>query len=774
MKKIVAAILTACTVFSYAMASEVSGITLSGNGIESKTFGTIQEALDSIGSKEGQYKIELPKGTYSEVLYYNGPADITLSGCTTEKYGADVIIAKDNNGDLLRMNRASNAQKNRCLFEFEGTGNLTVENITFHNTFRRSAAKVANGQAETIGFDSTGNLAAYNCSFKSYQDTLRMTGKSWFYKCYVEGDTDFIWMEETGKVALFEECEIVSLYDEFHTDPTSYIAAPRMACGNSAGKGLVIFNSVIKTQEGETTYLARTPWNSGYYNQVAFINNTLEGVIDYDVWKGKALTANGIPDTVIGWKIDEASVKNLKLEISKEGQKCVLDKKDVKNEFSGRESIINRQYDLTTLKYKKDLETYWDLESFVKAHGWAVSKDKSKSLLGGEKKESRTEYVFDAAANYADLKIEGFAYDAASGQYVGEAGSTISLKLKDKAVVYAVGSSSGVGTISASKQGAGVYNFATGSVAKKTEKAYVVYEKGADVTIKADSKTYIAKLVVETDKKASFVPVKNITVTSEENVIELPGKKSLQFFVALEPARPTNADYEWTVSDPSAASISPEGLLKAANVTEEKEIVVKATSRDTKAAAGEFKLKILKPDPNSFAVTWLNDLEASNSLLGTDDNDELAVSKKAAPSAGNWVYNGSKINSSFAKGGITYTGYSNPIAGKNTVYVDFPFTALDNIEITDIQAAFGNHGTGNVAVLMQAIVGSKKTDLVTDDSRKARSVKKNYDVSFKAKKGENVTVRVILYGLDGNGETTIAKGKAPTIATITISGKRDK
>ena len=40
-----------------------------------------------------------------------------------------------------------------------------------------------------------------------YQDTLLPGGGyNWFYQCYIEGATDFIW--GSGKVVLFEDCEL--------------------------------------------------------------------------------------------------------------------------------------------------------------------------------------------------------------------------------------------------------------------------------------------------------------------------------------------------------------------------------------------------------------------------------------------------------------------------------------------------------------------------------------------------------------------------------------
>ncbi|WP_407426824.1 pectinesterase family protein [Treponema sp.] len=771
MKKIIAVILASTALF--AASAKSPKVKLSGTNLKkAKTYKTIQAALDAVGSQKGDFLISLPKGTYEEVLYYKGDANITLSGESKKQYGEDVVIAKANDGDLyLLKNYTDSAQKGRCLFEFEGNGNLTVENITFHNTFERGSIKGSNTQAETIGFDSTGNLAAYNCAFKSHQDTLRMTGKSWFYKCYVEGDTDFIWMESTGKVALFEECEIVSLFDEKHSNHTSYIGAPRMNPGNTVAKGLVVFNSNISSKEGQTTYLARTPWNSGYYNQVAFVANKAKD-IDTDLWNGKPLMANGIAQTTIGWKLDKATAESLG--VKTEGRKDIISEAEASTEFNGRDSILNRYFDITTLKYKKDSDSYWDVKALASSRNWSVSEDKSKSLLDGETEVVKTTYILDGSQEYPELVCAGFAQEKDKPHYQGTAGSTISFPVKGKSLVTVTGYYAGTGTIQAGKQGAAFYACNTGSTNKFQDTGYIVYEGACNVTITATEKSYITKIVVEGDESLSFNPVKTITVSSEDDAKEVYGRKKLQFKAALNPVKPTNGDYTWSVSDSKAASISATGLLEAANVEKDTAVTVKATSCDANAVSGEFKVKILKPEAGAFAVSWLDSPEASSSLEGTSDNADVAVAAKAVPSKGNggsWKFNSSKITAEIAKGALSYSGYSSPIEGRDKVYVDFPFTAKENLVLSQVEAAFGNHGTGNMAAQIFAISGGKETELVTDESRKVRTVKKSWEIEHEVKKGETVTIRVVLYGFNGD-DIAIPTGKAPTVATITVSGKQ--
>ncbi len=771
MKKILAVVLAATAIFT--VSAKSPKVKLSGTSLKkAKTYKTIQAALDAIGPNAGDFTISLPKGTYEEVLYYNGAANITLSGESKAKYGSDVVIAKANDGDIyLLKDKTPSAQKGRCLFEFEGTGNLTVENLTMHNTFVRGSVKGSNTQAETIGFDSTGNLAAYNCAFKSHQDTLRMTGKSWFYKCYVEGDTDFIWMESTGKVALFEECEIVSLFDEHHSNHTSYIGAPRMNIGNKAEKGLVVFNSKISSMEGQNTYLARTPWNSGYYNQVAFIANETKDLND-DLWSGKPLLANGIDQTIIGWKLDAATAKSIGAKV--EGRKDIVSDEVVSKEFNGRDTILNRYYDITSLKYKKDSDTYWDVKALAASRKWTVSEDKSKALLDGEKEVIKTTYILDGSKEYPELVCNGFALETDKPHYQGGSGATISFPVKGKSLVTVTGYYAGNGTIKADKQGEAFYACNTGSTNKTQDTAYIVYTENTNVTITATEKSYITKIVVEGDEDLSFNPVKSIAISSEGGATELYGRKKLQFKAALNPTKPTNGDYTWSVSDEKAAKISSTGLLEAANVEKDTFVTVKATSCDEKKASGEFKLKILKPEAGAFALTWLDSAEASNSLEGNSDNEAVAKASKALPSKGtdgSWKFNSSKISAEFAKGAISYSGYSSPIEGRDKLYVDFPFTAQENLVLENLEAAFGNHGTGNTAVQIFAIKDGKEEELVTDESRKVRSIKKAWEIEYAVKKGETVTIRVIVYGFNGD-DIAIPTGKAPTIATISVSGKQ--
>ncbi len=768
LKKLSAVILAAGAVFA---ASAAPKVTITGSDAKSAEFDTIQAAIDSV-KDGGEYTISLPKGEYKEVLYYNGPATIRLSGQSSEKYGKDVVIYEANDGDICLNKRAEGAQKKRCVIEFEGTGNLILENLTVKNTFERGSVKGSNTQAEALGYDGSGYVAAYNCSFLSHQDTLRTTGKTWFYKCYVEGDTDFIWMEVSGKVALFEECEINAVYDEKHSTKVAYVGAPRMAIGPVAGKGLVIFNSTIITDDRQQTYFGRTPWRTGYFNQIAYVN-TKAGKIEKSVWLEKPLTAPGVPQNIIGWKMDAKTAKSLGVDTKDRAD--IISAADVKNEFNGRDAIVNRNFDLLSNKYRKDTDFDWDLNALAEKSGWKVSKDKSVSVAKGEQ-IAKTVYIFDGNSDISAVKLDGFAQESGKAHLQGSAGNTITVPLASKAVVKVTGYYAGSGTIKAGKQGEVSYDFNNGTTASTVSKYYVVYEKGCDLTITAGTKSYITAIEVLADDSLEFRPVTEIKVNTYKNRKQVQGKKTMQMSAVLNPLNPTNSEYTWSVSDPDAAEIDVNGFLTAKSVKEDTTIKVIATSKDQNKVSGSADLKILKPEEGAFSATWLNSEAAANSLEGTSDDTSVATVAKAVPSKGTWSYNSGKITADIAKGALTFGGYSSEIIGRDKVYIDFPITANKKIELTSIELSYGNHGTSNMACQIMWLKNGQKGNIADDTDRQVRNVKKSYRVypAVTAEKGETVTVRVILYGLNGTGDIPIPTGKSPTIGTITVNGKAVK
>ena len=506
-----------------------------------KTYDTITAALAAIPTSNdtNTYTIYLPKGEYKENgLSYNGTATVQIVGVTDTKYGADVVI-KGRGNNMASM-------RGRELLEIQGSGNIILENLTLESDYSRADVS-GDVQAEVLGTDTKGNTVAYNCAFKSHQDTLRTAGKAWFYGCYIEGDTDFIWMEQAGKVALYEKCEIVSVYDENAKTHASYITAPRMAVSKSVGKGLVIFNSTVKEQnEAQDTYLARTPWSSGYYNQVAYINTTCSG-INEGVWKGSQI-ATDYDKTVIGWKMDEATARSL----GYAGNGDILDATTVSKEFSGRKAILNRVYNTDKNKYEKD-QTVWDIDALIKENEWEVDTDSSKVTLDGEVETVSTTYLFDGTVDQSAM-CSGFAQEGTKAHYVGAADSTITVPVSGKSYIHVYGYYQGQVEATATGQGTGVLFFNNGSTSSEIEQVYTVYDANVkNVVLTASAKTYITKIVVEQDSSIENVAVSSIDITASTDNYAVG--VALTLSTKVNPSNATNKSVRWTSSNETIATI---------------------------------------------------------------------------------------------------------------------------------------------------------------------------------------------------------------------------
>ena len=747
--------------------------TLVANGTETK-YQTIQSALDAI-TGSGEYTIKLPKGTYTEnYLHYTGAATVKISGDTTETYGADVIIT--GHGENMTQERQ------RELLEFQGTGNLILENVSFVSDYSRKDHS-GDVQAEVVGFDSTGYLAAYNCAFKSHQDTLRTVGKAWFYQCYVEGDVDFIWMESAGIVALYEDCEIVSVYDEYATTHRTEICAPRMTPTSKVGKGIVIYNSTVKEDENgdkQQTYLARTPWNksAGYWNQVAYIKTTISGVEPALWYVGNPCnTADGIDQTIIGWKLCGESAASC----GYAGNGDIVSSEDVASEFSGRRAILNRLYDTSAGKYKKDSETHWDIDALIKKTGWNVAADTSKDLLDGETEAKITTYTFDKEiSEYPDLTADGFAKENGKAHaQAKDKGSTLAFPVTGKAVVTVTGYYKGLGTIGATDQGNALFDFNNGSTSKMIEKAYVVYTGESTVTITAEAETYITKIVVEYDDGLAFAPVETIAVSADGNVTSVAAKKTLQFSAVLNPAKPTNDDILWSITagEDAATIDARSGLLTALAPSADTQVTVRATSCDKNAQYGEKTITVEALVEGAFDISWLDSAEHSvaDNIAPTNGNAEVATGGTGTASDvsawDGWSYNSGKLKTEWGStGGLSVnTSDTNKFpAGYDTMYIDFPITAVANCTITSVKLGGANHGTGNI----KSAVSYKKADatsftLIKNDITTRQVLPDLVETNIPLSAGETVTVRVALGAASEQSGT-----RSPTIGTVTVSGNK--
>jgi hypothetical protein len=337
----------------------LSTITVDGSQDSANTahFRTVWGALEHIrNAPAGDYTVNIAPGVYHEMFNYNGPAanNITLNGTGIEKYGGDVKLQWMNHEYL------NSGTHFRPAFYFNGPNNIVLKNITFKNLDNHSG-----GQAEALHFgNARGKFRiVYNCGFYGHQDTIQTSGRIWFYRCYVEGDTDFIW--GSSDVCLFEECEIVSI-----NHGVGYIFAsrtPYIGDDKKASKGYVIFNSDVRSLSNGGPYFGRTQADNPptRYDQAAIINAVIHGNYNRVLWN--VSTTNGILDNGehAGFK-----VYNLKtptggvFDVSgKAARTSVMTDDLYHREYSDRNAILNRIYVPDTGEYTF-ADVKWDISGY--------------------------------------------------------------------------------------------------------------------------------------------------------------------------------------------------------------------------------------------------------------------------------------------------------------------------------------------------------------------------------------------------------------------------
>jgi pectin methylesterase-like acyl-CoA thioesterase len=343
-------------------------------------FASIQGALDFISGLEGTYTIKVAPGSYYELLRYTGTANVIIQGDTSD-YGQATQISYINCNDM------NGSQSTRVSFYFTGA-NLILENLTFTNLADGQKAYITtnpypsgNAQAETLFFAKGDGhtLTAYNCSFKGHQDTMQISGKCWFYHCYVEGDVDFIW--GTADVALFESCYLRCLR---YVKDRAYIFETRVGSQENpiVPKGFVLYNSIVTVDKNQLAFYGRRATakekaKSPYYDNAAIINThfTGEGNVHSQKWYvGKEPVFFGDSSNV-GWKEYNVSFDHLVGNPNGRWKDSAdISPKVYKKEYSNRDQIMNRVFNTDTGKYQADKEKYWDLNATAKERGYPVPK----------------------------------------------------------------------------------------------------------------------------------------------------------------------------------------------------------------------------------------------------------------------------------------------------------------------------------------------------------------------------------------------------------------
>ncbi|MCL2805933.1 MAG: pectinesterase family protein [Treponema sp.] len=323
----------------------------SQNSANSADFRTIWGALNFISTApEGNYTINVAPGVYNELINYVGPAgnNITINGTGTKKYGADVILQAFNH---ININGGTGNNHRRNAVYFSGPNNIVLKNITIKNLDGHTG-----DQAEALHF---GNAAgkfriAYNCGFFGHQDTILTSGRVWFYQCYIEGDTDFIW--GSSDVALFEECEITGIDCK-----AGYMFVARLNDkADTVGKGYVALNSSLHSNRSGTFFARTLPASTGSYCQVAIINGTISGSFASSLWQVSHSSFLGNGEHV-GFKVyNLTNPDGTPFNVSGKHSRTSIMTDDLYNqEYSSRSAILNRVYNRITGLYE-DAPVFWE------------------------------------------------------------------------------------------------------------------------------------------------------------------------------------------------------------------------------------------------------------------------------------------------------------------------------------------------------------------------------------------------------------------------------
>lgn len=220
---------------------------------------SLQDAIDAVRAFDPDYKtlILLKEGTYYEkVVIPEYVRNLKIVGENREK----TIISFN---DHARLNNMGTFRTYTLLIRGEG---ITLENLTIEN----NAPMV--GQAVALHTEGD-RIILKNCRLLGNQDTLytgREKGRLFFYNCYIEGTTDFIFGPST---AWFEQCDL-------HGKKNSYITAA--STPPDAAYGYIFNRCNITVAENVTSLYLGRPWRP--YAMTLFMHSSLPGEINPQGW----------------------------------------------------------------------------------------------------------------------------------------------------------------------------------------------------------------------------------------------------------------------------------------------------------------------------------------------------------------------------------------------------------------------------------------------------------------------------------------------------------
>jgi len=230
----------------------------------SGTYKTVQEAINAVPDLSANTtEIYIKPGVYKErIVVARSKINITIIGEDANKTiltWNDYATKKDSMGRDLGTSRTAS-------FYVYGAG-FSAKNITFEN----SSGPVGQALAVYAGADKAKFV---NCRFLGFQDTILTNGigcRQYFYNCYIEGTTDFIFGPAT---ALFEKCKI------FCKKGGQYITAA--STPDTVKYGYVFMKCDISGSAPDNTFALGRPWRP--FAKVVLLECNLSSVIRDTGW----------------------------------------------------------------------------------------------------------------------------------------------------------------------------------------------------------------------------------------------------------------------------------------------------------------------------------------------------------------------------------------------------------------------------------------------------------------------------------------------------------
>ncbi len=324
-------------------------------------YRTLQAALNA--AADGAV-VSLEAGTHREIICYKGGKNVTVAGPAGNARGAGCEIVG------INCNAYNGGTHGRAAFYWSGS-DLTLKNLTIRNAYDRNIGGTAQSEALFFANGAGKKLAAYNCSFKGFQDTIQTTGKNWFYDCHIEGDTDFIW--GYADVALFEKCDIVMLDTSKDAVPASasYVFETRVGSLSSAlvPKGYVLLNCTVQAAHGGGNWFGRRATakdaDTDYYDQAAVVNTTVTGTVQAPLWSVGNEPEYRAPDAAgnmnVGWKTYGGSGFRAPAGVPYAG---TISDAVYAAEYGNRNLIMNRVFNTDTGAYGPS-DSLWNLDPAI-------------------------------------------------------------------------------------------------------------------------------------------------------------------------------------------------------------------------------------------------------------------------------------------------------------------------------------------------------------------------------------------------------------------------